>query len=64
MDEIQALEYLRQTPLSELDGAARAMRASRHTLIKVKYGTTKYPRLPLLKKIMAWAERNGTRKAA
>jgi hypothetical protein len=56
MDQLQALAHLRNTPLSEIPAAAKAMRTSKHTLIKVKYGTTKYPRLPLLKKIVVWAE--------
>ena len=57
MDELQALDLLRKTPLSEIPGVAKATRISRHTLIKIKYGTTEYPRLPALKRILAWAER-------
>lgn len=58
MDEMRALQHLRDTPLKEIPAAAKAMRTSKHTLIKVKYGTTKYPRLPLMKKIVIWAERS------
>lgn len=64
MDELQALEHLRQTPLRELEDVSKATKIPRPTLIKIKYRTTEYPRLPTLKKIVAWAERNGVKKAA
>jgi DNA-binding XRE family transcriptional regulator len=60
MDELQALEHLRQTRLKDIDGVAKITKISRHTLIKIKYGTTKEPRWKLMKKLMAWAE---TRRA-
>lgn len=64
MDEIQALEHLRAKPLSELKSVAKATKIPWPTLVKVKYGTTKYPRLPHLKKIVVWAERDKDKKAA
>lgn len=65
MDELQALEHLRQTPLRDLEGVSKATKIPRPTLIKIKYRTTEYPRLPTLKKIVAWAVRaNGEKKAA
>lgn len=64
MDELQALEHLRQTPLRELDDVSRATKIPRATLIKIKYRTTEYPRLPNLKKIVAWASRNEVKRVA
>lgn len=65
MDESQALEHLRQTPLRELERVAKVTKIPRPTLIKIKYGTTEYPRWPTLKKIVAWAARaNGDKRAA
>jgi len=64
MDEFQALEHLRNTPLSEIPDVAKATRISRHTLIKIKYGTTKFPRLPALKRLVAWAMQDKKREAA
>ena len=57
MDELQALEHLRQTPLKRLVDVSRATKIPWPTLVKIKYGTTEWPRLPTLKKIIAWAER-------
>lgn len=58
MDESQALEHLRQKPLKELAGIAKVTKIPRPTLIKIKYGTTEYPRVPTMKKIVVWAERD------
>ena len=58
MDELQALAHLRGKPLRDLAGVSKATKISRHTLIKIKYGTTEYPRLPILRKIVAWAVRD------
>lgn len=62
MDEHQALEHLRQKPLRALACIAKVTKIPRPTLIKIKYGTTEYPRVPTMKKIVVWAERD--KKAA
>ena len=58
MDEIQALQRLRALPLKDVELVAKGTRISRHTLIKAKYGTTKFPRLPTLRKLVAWFDRH------
>jgi hypothetical protein len=63
MDEFQALTQLRQTPLCELEEVAKATKIPWATLVKIKYGTTKFPRLPALKKLVAWANRQNGVKA-
>lgn len=57
MDEFQALAHLRALPLSELAVVARGTKIPRPTLIKIKYRTTEFPRLPTIKKLMAYFEK-------
>ena len=57
MGEFQALERLRQTPLKDLEGVAKVTKIPRPTLIKIKYRTTEFPRLPTIRKLMAYFDK-------
>lgn len=57
MDEVQALKELRALPLRDMEAVAKGTKIPRDTLIKIKYGTTEYPRFPTLKKLLAYFEK-------
>lgn len=63
MDEFQALAQLRSLPLRELEEVARETKIPRPTLIKVKYRTTKFPRLPTVKKLVAYFRKRSENEA-
>ena len=55
MDEFQtALKELRALPLGALTAVSKGTKIPWPTLVKIKYRTTEYPRLPTLKKLVAY----------
>lgn len=64
MDEFQAaLKELRALPLGGLAEVSKKTKIPWATLVKIKYRTTEYPRLPTLNKLATYFG-NGTRRAA
>lgn len=55
VDEYQvALKELRALPLGALTDVSKRTKIPWPTLVKIKYRTTEYPRLPTLKKLAAY----------
>lgn len=64
MDEIQQVRAeLEKRRLCELDEVAKGSKVPLPTVVKIYYGTTKYPSWPTLKKLVAYFGRE-QRKAA